>query len=155
MLSVEEVLIRESIRLTISRYAIAGDSADYAASAKTFCPDGRIVVQGKEPLVGRHAIEAGLRAGYRARRGDEPGNFQRHNLLTCNIEIVSNVQARATTYVQVLTELGFDHAGVYRDLFAPTDEGWLIAERSADVDWMRADSRFRAWPGGERQQEPA
>jgi hypothetical protein len=151
MLTIDDVLIRESIRLTMSRYAVAGDSANYVASARTFCEDGRIIVQGKDPLVGRAAIEAGLKAGYKARKGDAPGNFQRHNLLTSAIEIVSTSEARATTYVQVLTERGFDHAGVYHDVYARTAEGWLIKERHANVDWMRDDSRFRAWPGNTRE----
>jgi NAD(P)-dependent dehydrogenase (short-subunit alcohol dehydrogenase family) len=103
---------------------------------------------------GGSVINVGSIAGYKARGGDQPRHFQRHNLATSAIEIMSKSEARATTYVQLLTELSLVHAGVYRDTFVQTEEGWLIKERRADVDWMRGPTaERRGWPPRKKEDE--
>jgi hypothetical protein len=47
----------------------------------------------------------------------------------------------------VVTEIGFDHSGVYVDDFVKSGDRWLIAHRAANLEWVRPDSRFFSFPG--------
>ena len=43
--------------------------------------------------------------------------------------------ALVASYFTVLTEIGLDHYGRYRDTFVPVGDQWLIEHRYVSVDW--------------------
>lgn len=134
-----ELAIREAIRDTIAQYTHAGDSGDLDTLAAAFCEDGVLEVRGRGEMRGRAAIVKGLRGAMRA-------NIVRHNVANIRFEAVSADEARVASYFTVLTEVGLDHYGRYRDTFVPVDERWLIKHRFVSVDWRATDSRFPAPP---------
>jgi hypothetical protein len=40
----------------------------------------------------------------------------------------------------VLTDVGLDHYGRYRDLFVPVGDEWLIRHRFVSTDWHAPES---------------
>ena len=40
----------------------------------------------------------------------------------------------------VITEIGLDHYGRYRDLFVPVGDEWLIRHRFVSTDWAAPNS---------------
>ena len=143
----EEMLAREAIRYTLELYNRNSDTADYERHREVFHPDGVFEVQGMGEVRGPDAIIAMLKPGAVKRGAFEPGNFQRHNLTTTMIEFTGPQVATVVTYVIVVTELGFDHAGRYDDEFVKSGERWLIGRRCATMEWSRPDSRFTRWLG--------
>jgi hypothetical protein len=141
------MLTREAIRRTAALYTRAVDNRRYEELRNVFFADATIAVQGGAELRGIEQIIAAFEAGAEKRGAAAAGNFQRHNLTTSMIEQIDRDHATAIHYVLVVTELGFDHAGMYRDLFRRNDDKWLIAEREARMEWVRPDSRFAAWLG--------
>ena len=56
---------------------------------------------------------------------------------------VDDVQATtAASYFQVITDIGLDHWGRYRDRFAPVADRWLLVQRSVKTDGYAAASFF-------------
>jgi hypothetical protein len=49
-------------------------------------------------------------------------------------------QALVACYFTVVTEIGLDHYGRYRDVFVPVDDRWLIQHRFVSTDWSAPDS---------------
>jgi len=146
----DDFLTRESIRATMSRYAVAADCADYAELAACFCPQGVLIVAGGLSLSGREAIATELTRRARARgHGIRSDIFQRHIIGTSHI-VCEEKAARATTYYLVITEQGPDHAGRYMDQFSPYDTQWLLTSREATMDWVNPSSRFASLKGASR-----
>jgi len=143
----DEALAREAIRKTAARYTRAVDNRRYDELRDVFLPEGSIAVQGGGRLDGVDAIITAFGAGAEKRQAAAPGNFQRHNLTSSMIEITGADEARAIHYVMVVTELGFDHSGMYQDIFHRRGDEWLIFERTASMEWVRPESRFAAWLG--------
>ena len=143
----DEALAREAIRKTVARYTRAVDNRRYEELRDVFLPEGSFAVQGGARLDGVEAIITAFRAGAVKRAAAEPGNFQRHNLTSSMIEITGPDEAQSIHYVMVVTELGFDHVGMYQDIFRRRGDEWLIHERTASMEWVRPDSRFAAWLG--------
>ncbi|MDB5475765.1 MAG: nuclear transport factor 2 family protein [Phenylobacterium sp.] len=117
-------------------YSMNGDRGRFEDMAATFAQDG-VLETTSGPLVGRDAIVESLTAARRA-RGDRPGprvSFTQHNLTTCHIEFDSPTAAGAWTYFFVVTDFGFDHAGVYIDRLAPVGERWLFVNRRVKIRW--------------------
>ena len=146
-MSLEEMLAREAIRCTIALYVRNADTADYDRHVEVFHPEAKMIIQGGPTLEGRTAIIDAVKQGAVKRRAFDAGNFQRHNITTCAIEMTGAVSATATTYIMVVTELGFDHTGIYIDEFVKQDDRWLIKARRATMEWGRPDSRFVSWMG--------
>ena len=146
-MKIEEVAVREAIRYTIGKYNRAVDEGRYDALEEVFLETATMEVHQGPLLAGRSAIIAALKAGAEQRRAFEPGHFQRHNMTSSMIELVDGDNADALHYILVVTELGFDHCGTYHDRFERHGERWLIARRSARMEWARPDSRFVAWLG--------
>jgi hypothetical protein len=46
-----------------------------------------------------------------------------------------SARAVSSSYFTVLTEIGLDHDGRYRDTFVPVGDQWLIEHRYVSVDW--------------------
>jgi hypothetical protein len=146
-MTLDEMLAREAIRCTIASYVRNADTADYDRHVEVFHPEAKMIVQGGPTLEGRTVIIDAMKQGAVKRRAFDAGNFQRHNITTSMVEITGAGTAVATTYIMVVTELGFDHAGVYVDEFERQGDGWLIKVRRATMEWGRPDSRFVSWLG--------
>ncbi len=141
---------RESIRETIAAYAHAGDRMKLAELAEQFTEDGVLEIKGREPAVGRAAIVAMLEAATGAgdeakRRASADGPFYlRHNVSSTRIESISREEARVASYFLVVSPIGPDHWGRYRDLMVPVGRRWLFKPRFVSVDGYAEGSRFGA-----------
>jgi hypothetical protein len=49
-------------------------------------------------------------------------------------------QAQVKSYFTVITHIGLDHCGRYRDLLVPENDAWLIKHRKVSTDWAAPDS---------------
>ena len=92
------------------------------------------------PLPGRAAIVEFFRG-----IGDRPGapdssatagrRIVRHHVSNIRFLEVRSDEARVECYFAVLTEIGLDHYGRYRDHFVPVGDEWLILHRFVSTDW--------------------
>jgi hypothetical protein len=146
-MTLDEMLAREAIRYTLELYNRNADNADYERHREVFHPEAVLDVQGMGEVKGPEAIITWLKPGAVKRGAFEPGNFQRHNLTTTMIEFTDEGMATVVTYIIVVTELGFDHAGRYDDIFVKSGERWLIMRRRARMEWSIPNSRFTRWLG--------
>lgn len=140
----DEAVAREAVRATVSVYNRCVDEDRRDALAEAFAEDAVMEIDGRPALQGRVNIVATLQAGADRRRRPGSEVFQRHHMTSAMIEIIDADFARAVHYFLVITELGLDHAGTYRDEFRRVGDDWLIVRRAARVDWMRPNSRFAA-----------
>lgn len=136
-----ELVVRERIRDTLARYNWSGDAGRLDDLADTFCADGVLEVRGFEPLRGRSEIVAFL--------GGVTGNVAasagvrlivRHNLANVLFDEVARDHAQVSCYFSVVTHIGLDHVGRYRDTFAPDGDIWRIRHRKVSTDWAAPDS---------------
>jgi hypothetical protein len=146
-MNIEEMLIREAIRYTISRYISAIDRGAYEELAEVFTPDGTMTFGGHASLVGHDRIMSSMRQGAERRGAFAPGNFQRHLLGHSMINIIDGRAARSVHYILVTSEVGIDHSGIYVDDFVKSGDRWLIARRKANLEWVSPTSRFASFPG--------
>src|SRR5579862_1783495 len=115
----EEMLAREAIRDTISRYTMAGDRLKVDDYVACFTEDGVMETQHPNPefafrYEGRAAILAWQsRWLERTRSGERvhQASFVRHHLSTCQIDLIGADSAKARTYWVAWTDIGPDHAG--------------------------------------------
>lgn len=150
-MTTEELLAREAISQTISRYTAAGDRLKVDDYVACFTDDGIIETQHKDPAScfryeGREAIRDWQQRWLdRTKAGDNvhDATFARHHLTTCNIEMTGADTAKAVTYWVAWTDIGADHAGHYLDDFRKVGDAWLIAHRRVREDWRSADSLFQ------------
>ncbi len=126
-----ELAAREHIRDTLARYTWSGDAGKVDDLALAFAPDGMLEIRGEEPLRGRDAIAARLGGVKR---------IVRHNLANIRFTAVSTERAAVSSYFTVVTEIGLDHYGRYRDEFARVGDQWLIAHRFVFTDWAAPNS---------------
>jgi uncharacterized protein (TIGR02246 family) len=145
-MNIDEVLIREAIRYTVSRYISAVDRAAYEELADVFTPDGAMTFGAGASLIGHNQIISIMRQGAESRGAFEAANFQRHVLGHSIINIVDGNNARAVHYILVTSEVGPDHSGVYIDDFVKSGERWLIAHRRGHMEWVNPNSRFASLP---------
>ena len=149
-----ELEARESIRETISAYAHCGDRMMIEELAQQFTEDGVLEIKGREPAVGRAAIVAMLagltstseeaRRRAKAEQSAVDRYYLRHNVSSVRIESVSRDEARAASYFLVVSPIGPDHWGRYRDLLVPVGRRWLFKHRLVAVDGYASGSRFGA-----------
>ena len=148
-----ELIARERIRDTLARYIWSGDSLRAEELAAAFCEDGELEVRGSEPIRGRAAIAAFIAgvgrqppapaAGAAARR------IVRHNVTNIRFLELEPERALVASYFTVLTEIGLDHYGRYRDTLVPVDDEWLIRHRFVSTDW-RTEGSTMAPPSATR-----
>jgi hypothetical protein len=136
-----ELTAREAVRDTVSRYAVSGDRFRLDELAACFTASGSLTVKGRSSAQGREAIVrmlGGGGGGTADRPADaprRPGFFVRHFVTNLCFESVRPDRIESTAYFLVLTELGPDHWGRYRDVFVPAADGrWLLESRLAAVD---------------------
>lgn len=136
-----ELVAREQIRDTLARYNWSGDAGRPDGLAETFCADGVLEIRGSEPLRGRTEIAAFLTgvAGNVAARADARP-VVRHNLANVLFTGLTPERAEVSSYFTVVTQIGLDHFGRYRDILVPDAGTWLIRHRKVSTDWAAPNS---------------
>ena len=143
-----ELVAREQIRATLARYNWSGDAGRLDGLAETFCTDGVLEVRGLEPLRGRTEIASFLSGvtGTVANHTDVKP-VVRHNVANVLFTGLTPDQARVSSYFTVVTQIGLDHFGRYRDTLVPDGDAWLIKHRKVSTDWAAANSAMARQPG--------
>jgi SnoaL-like protein len=136
-----ELVAREQIRDTLARYNWSGDAGRLDGLAETFCADGVLEIRGLEPLRGRAEIASFLGGitGNVARSVDVKP-VVRHNLANVLFAALTPDEARVSSYFTVVTQIGLDHFGRYRDVLVPDGGTWLIKHRKVSTDWAAPNS---------------
>jgi SnoaL-like domain len=139
-----ELAARERIRDSLARYNWSGDSLRLDELAENFCEDGELQLRGEEPVRGRTAIVEFL-GGVAAPPAQAVGGVRivRHNLTNIRFVELTTEHARVASYFTVVTEIGLDHYGRYRDAFVPVGDEWLIKHRLVSTDWLAPNSTMR------------
>jgi hypothetical protein len=136
-----ELVAREQIRDTLARYNWSGDAGRVEGLAETFCVDGILEIRGAEPLRGRSEIVAflgGVTGKIAVDADVKP--VVRHNVANILFTSLTPDEAQVSCYFTVVTHIGLDHFGRYRDILVPDGDGWLIKHRKVSTDWAAADS---------------
>ncbi len=152
-----ELAAREHIRDTLATYNWSGDAYRLEELAGAFHEDGVLEIRGQEPLPGRAAIIAflgratgpGNDAARRAERkaaAEASGTKRivRHVLTNVRFLELAPERARVASYFTVVTEIGLDHHGRYRDELVPVGDRWLITHRFVSTDWRSPSSTMAA-----------
>jgi len=135
-----ELIARESVRHTIAAYNFGGDRGRLDELAAAFAPDGELQIGDEEPLVGAAAIATGLSQVLRV---DPAPSFLHHHVATTYFRSVTPDAVETSSYFHVLSDVGLDHWGRYRDRFVPVADRWLFARRHVVTSGFSADSFFR------------
>ncbi|MDO3639582.1 nuclear transport factor 2 family protein [Mycolicibacterium arseniciresistens] len=138
-----ELVAREQIRDTLARYHWAGDAGRIDDLTRTFCPDGTLEVRNVATMSGRREIAAflgGVTAPARPGSAPDLRRIVRHNLSNTQFLQLTPESALVASYFTVITEIGLDHCGRYRDTLTPHDGEWLIQRRFVSTDWRASDS---------------
>jgi hypothetical protein len=140
-----ELVARERIRDTLARYNWSGDAARLDEFAESFCEDGELQLRGEEPVRGRAAIVAFIGGVAAPDAGTEKNpsvgpRIVRHSLTNIRFLELTTEHARVASYFTVVTEIGLDHYGRYRDAFVPVGGQWLIRHRFISTDWAAPNS---------------
>lgn len=136
-----ELVAREQIRDTLARYNWSGDAGRLDGLAETFCVDGVLEIRGREPVRGRAAILSFLGGVTRNVAHDvDVKPVVRHNLANVLFTGITADEARVSSYFTVVTHIGLDHFGRYRDVLVPDGGTWLIKHRMVSTDWAAPDS---------------
>lgn len=135
-----ELNARECIRDTVARYNHAGDGGRYDDMIGCFTDAGVLAVIGGDEHCGYAELQAFF-GGVGA--SAQPGfTHLRHCVTNLLIEVESREAATARSYFQVITDIGLDHWGRYRDRFVPVGDRWLLAHRSVKTDGYAPKSYF-------------
>ena len=139
-----ELVARERIRDTLALYNWSGDAGRIEDLTRSFCPDGELEVRGTPTASGRAAI-ADFLGGVAAPPTSPPAiprvkRIVRHTLTNIRFTELTEERAQVSSYFTVFTEIGLDHYGRYRDVFAPVGDAWLIAHRFVSTDWSAPNS---------------
>lgn len=141
----DELAAREQVRETIARYAHAVDRGRFDEAAACFTLEGVLEVRDAGRHEGRAAIaEMFAAAGQRLASASENALI-RHHVSSIQIDLdVTAGRAHASSYFFVVTEIGPDHWGSYRDTLARDDTTgrWLFMERKVSVDGRTGPSRM-------------
>jgi SnoaL-like domain len=143
-----ELIAREQIRDTLARYTWSGDSLRAEELAAAFCEDGELAVRGSDPVRGRAPIAAFINGV--GRRPPAPTasarRIVRHYVTNIRFVELEPQRALVASYFTVLTEIGLDHYGRYRDTFVPVGDEWLIRHRFVSTDWRAEASSMAPSP---------
>jgi hypothetical protein len=133
------------VRQTLADYTAGTDRNRLDDVAACFAPDGALSFTTGTRLVGPAAIAAGLAnqvGGFRA--GPVPLTHVRHHISSVWFGPVGRDRVEVSSYFLVLTDIGVDHWGRYRDVLILLDGRWLFASREAIVDGFSENSLMRA-----------
>lgn len=148
-----ELVARERIRDSLALYNWSGDAFRLGELVQAFSEDGQLEIRGSAPLQGRPAI-AGFLGGGGDTGDDETRRAAlkaaaetsgvkrvvRHNVTQVRFLELTPHRALVACYFTVLTEIGLDHFGRYRDTFVPVGDAWLIRHRYVATDWRAPES---------------
>jgi len=142
-----ELVARERIRDTIARYNWSGDAGRLEELVEAFTPDGTLEVRGGNTHHGRDGILSFLGAtvsgadqARAAAAGPVGKRVVRHVVSNTRFLELDRDHALVGSYYTVVTEVGLDHYGRYRDRFVPVGDEWLIEHRLVATDWRSPDS---------------
>jgi hypothetical protein len=142
MMEIWDLVARERIRDTIARYNWSGDALRIDDLTQCFCVDGELEVRGMTAARGRAAIAEFL-GGVTDQSAPSAGDVKRivrHNVTNIRFTEVTPERASVSAYFTVVTEIGLDHYGRYRDVFVPVGKEWLIRHRFVSTDWRAPNS---------------
>jgi hypothetical protein len=147
-----ELAAREACRDTLAQYTHGGDRYLLEDFVGAFCKDGVLAIRGAEPLQGREAILARFGGAPAATQAQEEAakkrdagarrRIVRHNVTNIRFESLAPDEAVVASYFTVITEIGLDHMGRYRDRLVPVGDRWLIAHRFVSTDWRSPETTF-------------
>ena len=134
----EEATDREALRALVTRLNVHGDRGRFEELAACFTEDGQLrwaTGQG----AGRTGIIAAIRQG-----ASNPGVTRiRHHLTTMHFEVDgADMHAQGRIYFFVISNAGFDHAGLYLDRYIRAGGHWLITERDIRIEWQAPTSFY-------------
>lgn len=139
-----ELSARERIRDTLARYNWSGDAMRLPELAESFCEDGELELRGGGSVRGRAAIVEFLGGAIASPNAaaQESGvrRIVRHNVTNIRFTELTPERAQVACYFTVVTEIGLDHYGRYRDVFVPVEDEWLIQHRFVSTDWHAPNS---------------
>jgi hypothetical protein len=135
-----ELAAREQVRHTISSYTFGGDRGRLDELAAAFAPDGVLQIEDDDASTGREAIIERLS---RVVTMDRHPSHMHHHISGVHFRSVTPTEIDVSSYFLVITELGTDHWGRYRDRFVPVGDRWLIAHRRVTTDGYAEGSAFR------------
>lgn len=135
-----ELVAREQVRHTISSYTFGGDRGRLDELAAAFTPDGVLQIEDDDVSTGREAIIERLS---RVVTMDRHPTHMHHHISGTHFRSVSPTEIDVSSYFLVVTDIGADHWGRYRDRLVPAGERWLIARRQVATAGYAAGSAFR------------
>lgn len=135
-----ELVAREQVRHTISSYTFGGDRGRLDELAAAFTPDGVLQIGDDDVSTGRAAIIERLS---RVVAMDRHPAHMHHHVSGIHFRSVTQKVIEVASYFLVVTEIGADHWGRYRDTFVPEGDRWLIAHRRVTTDGFAPGSTFR------------
>jgi SnoaL-like protein len=142
-----ELVAREQIRDTLARYNWSGDAGRVDALAETFCAEGLLEIRGRPPLRGRSEIASFLSGVTGSVAGDvDVKPVVRHNVANVLFTGLTPQEAHVSSYFTVVTHIGLDHFGRYRDTLVPDGDTWLIKHRKVSTDWAADNSAMARRP---------
>jgi len=136
-----ELVAREEVRHTISAYTFGGDRGRLDELAAAFTPDGVLQIGDDDVSTGRDAIVERLS---RVVAMDRHPAHMHHHVSGIHFRSVTPTRIEVASYFLVVTEIGADHWGRYRDRFEPVADRWLLAHRRVTTDGFAPDSSFRS-----------
>lgn len=132
-LDIAQLAAREEIRELISRYCVAADAGKLDEVAGLFTTGGHIDFRG-EKYVGADGILGMFTESGERLRGIELQGRLLHTVSTTSIDLTGEDTARVHSYFTVLSGIGVDHWGRYRDDLVVQDGQWRFASRRISVD---------------------
>ena len=141
----DELAAREAVRETIARYAHAVDHGRFDDASQCFKEEGALEVRGAGRHEGRAAIAEMFAGAGRKLASTSAKALIRHHVSSIQIDVdVTAGRANAVSYFFVVTEIGPDHWGSYRDTLERDDATghWLFTERHVTVDGRTGKSRM-------------
>ena len=141
----DELAAREAVRETIARYAHAVDHGRFDDASECFTEDGALEIRDAGRHEGRAAIVKMFTGAGRKLTSTSKKALIRHHVSSIQIDVdVTAGRAQASSYFFVVTEIGPDHWGTYRDTLTRDDTTgrWLFTERTVTVDGRTGKSRM-------------
>lgn len=141
-----EMLARESIRDLVTRYNSNGDTGRFEHTMELFAEDAVMTIpggeyRGKDEIL---TIFTGTRDQLSSKASSRaaPPAYVRHSTATHQIDLIDETRATGRCYFTVITPIGVDHWGRYRDEYKLVGDRWLFASRHVTVDGRAPSSTF-------------
>ncbi len=141
-----ELIAREQVRETFTRYSTAGDGGRLDDLVAQFTEDATMEVPPRGPVAGRQAILQSLREG--AMRSRPPVAFEgqkpiiRHFTTNIHFREITPERIETTAYFCAMSARGPDHWGRYFDVLVPVGDRWLFAHRIARSEGWALDGWY-------------